>query len=228
VGTASTDADAADTVTYAFSWTKNGVAFAGAVSTATTSTVDAALETSLDVFVCSLTATDGSATTSASTATSTVYTGSTIGNYAAYGSTSPGETSGTIYAQKITVASAADLNKLGKRTGVASGTYQVALYTNSANAPSTRVAYTSTEAEAVGIQDMFVVGAPVSLSSGTYWIAWMCTGGDCRTLYSTDSADGASSNTVYSKSGYTSLPATWPSGSTTSTGAIYNVFGVVK
>ena len=228
LATTSTDVDSADTVSYTFSWSKNGSAYAGASTTATTSTVSGSAIAAGDVFICSVTATDGTATTAASTATATGYSGTTIGEYTAFASTSPGETAGTIYAQKVHITGGAfHLTKLGKRTGVASGTWQMAIYSDSSSAPGTRLAYTSSQAEAVGIQDLLVSGLPYTLSSGSdYWLAWLCTGADCRTLYSTSSGDGANTNTVYTKSGQSSLPSTWPSGSSSATGAIYNIFGV--
>ncbi|MEN9796949.1 MAG: hypothetical protein RL653_645, partial [Pseudomonadota bacterium] len=57
----SSDLDSADTVSYAFTWTKNGQPFSGASSQATSSVIAASLTAEGDVLACSVSATDGMA-----------------------------------------------------------------------------------------------------------------------------------------------------------------------
>ncbi len=234
LATASTDADAADPVSYTFSWTQNGAAYAGATTTATTSTVLAGAVADSDVFVCSVSATDGAATTATSTATATalgpIYT---IGHYTTYGGTGS-EAVGYLFSEKVTVSADASLYELGKYNVVGSSgsTFSMALYTNSGGAPGTLVGYTgSATAPTVGYQEQSVVGAPVSIAAGDYWIAWWCSGSNCRTSYSTSGSDGATTNTIYYKSysgTFGSWPATWPASSSALTGQIYALYGLVR
>jgi formylglycine-generating enzyme required for sulfatase activity len=68
----SADLDAADSVTYLFSWTKNGRPFSGATTEPSSSVVPNALTADGDVFACTVAATDGTATTAGNTATTKV------------------------------------------------------------------------------------------------------------------------------------------------------------
>lgn len=234
LGTASTDADAADSVSYTFTWTKNGSAYTGAATTSTTSTVAASAIADADVFVCSVSATDGAATSATSTATATALGALyTIGHYTTYSGTGS-EATGYLFAEKITVSAAASLYELGKYNVVGSSgsTFSMALYTTSGGAPGTLVGYTgSATAPTVGYQEQAVVGAPVSIAAGDYWIAWWCSGSNCRTSYSTSGADGATTNTIYYRSysgTFGTWPATWPASSSTLTGQIYALYGLVR
>jgi hypothetical protein len=77
IATASTDADG-DTLTYAYSWTRNGSAFTGTTTTTRSGdTVPASSTTGGDTFVCNVTASDGTATSAAATRSVTV-TGATV------------------------------------------------------------------------------------------------------------------------------------------------------
>jgi hypothetical protein len=71
VTTASSDDDG-DTLSYSFTWDVNGSAYTVASSTATSSTVPGAEVAYPDTWTCSVTASDGSATSTAATATVTV------------------------------------------------------------------------------------------------------------------------------------------------------------
>lgn len=72
IAIASADLDAADTVAYLFSWTKNGQPFSGATNQTTSSVVPNALTADGDVFACTVAATDGTVTTAGNTVTTTV------------------------------------------------------------------------------------------------------------------------------------------------------------
>ncbi|MBM4378003.1 MAG: LamG domain-containing protein [Deltaproteobacteria bacterium] len=58
----STDLDAADSLSYAFTWTKNGQPFSGATVQGTSSVVAAALTAEGDTFACTVAVTDGTTT----------------------------------------------------------------------------------------------------------------------------------------------------------------------
>jgi hypothetical protein len=63
IAISSADLDAADTISYLFSWTKNGQPFSGATNLAISSVVPNALTADGDVFACTVAASDGTATT---------------------------------------------------------------------------------------------------------------------------------------------------------------------
>ncbi len=71
ITTPSTDADG-DAVTYAFTWTRNGQAFAGAVTVTTTSTVPSTATSAGDVFTCTVAASDGKTTAPGNTVAVTI------------------------------------------------------------------------------------------------------------------------------------------------------------
>ncbi|MES2645168.1 MAG: hypothetical protein V4850_37115 [Myxococcota bacterium] len=203
IDTAATDADG-DSLTYAFTWTKNGSSYTGDTDTSTTSTVPASAAAATNVFVCRVTASDG--TTTSSTATDTV---TVLGASYTIGYTTPFATPGTGYSgggsstyslgQAITVSSAVQLYSLGAGLRLTNTTdsIRMALYTNSGGAPGTLVAYTAWTAlspYAAGTNvEMDVVGGPISLPAGTYWIMINTTGGRIYFNYTTS---GASGNTV--------------------------------
>ncbi len=225
IDTASTDADG-DTVTYTFTWTVDGGAYSGATDTSTTSTVDAAETATGDVWLCSATPNDGTTSGSAGTDSVTVLAPSyMIGYYTEYSSTGS-EAVNYLFAVEVTVTSALDLYSLGHIAKIASGNVKMALYSDTAGAPGTRVAYTASAATVVGALEIDVVGAPVSVAAGDYWLVWACGTSACRTAYTTS---GVSSNVVFYKSANfaTAFPVTFGA-ATALTGQAYNIYGVVR
>ncbi|MDP2313789.1 MAG: hypothetical protein Q8P41_12850 [Pseudomonadota bacterium] len=229
--TAATDADG-DSLTYVFTWTKNGSSYTGDTDTSTTSTVPAAATTEDDVFICSATASDGSATSSAGTDTVTVLGASyTIGYASVFSSPGTGY-SGTNYnlGQQITVSSAVQLYALGAGLRLAdTDNIRMALYTNSGSAPGTLVAYTAltnlTGYPAGDGVEMDVVGGPVSVPAGTYWITVNCSD---RVYFNYTTSGGAGNTIAYNSLATTSAFPTSFGSASTYTGQLLGHYMVVR
>jgi hypothetical protein len=235
LNTASTDADG-DTITYTFTWTKNGTAVASSVPYNSLYIDDAVYSTSLtsgEVWICKVTASDGTASSSTVSSSSvTVLSASyTIGYYTVF--TTPGTGSaagGYSLGHTITVSSTVSLYQLGERLRLAdSDSIRLALYTNSGGQPGTLVAYTaltSLSSYAAGSAvDLDVVGGPITVTAGTYWLMHNLSG----TAYMGYTTTGASGNTIYynALSSSSAFPTSWGSGSTY-TGQFMNTYMVVR
>ncbi len=227
VEVASTDADAGiDTVVYVFSWTVDGAAFAGATDAATTSTVDASETAEGEVWVCSAMASDGTASSAAGSDSVTCLGPSyTIGYDDEYAQTGT-EAINYLFAEAVTLDSAVELYALGNIGKVASGDIKFALYADDAGAPGALVASTASAATVVGALELDVVGAPVAVAAGEYWLVWACGTSACRTAYTTSEV---SSNVLYYKVAdfTTAFPFTFGV-ATSLTGQAYNIYGVVR
>ncbi len=231
IDTSATDADG-DALTYTFTWTVDGVSYTGASSTSSSSTVPAAATTADDVWVCSATATDGSATSGAGTDTIDVMGASyTIGYSTTFSSPGTGYASANYHlGQQVTVSSAVELYQLGLLLRLAdTDSVRMALYTDSGGSPGTLVAYTaltslSGYADGAAVE-LDVVGAPVSVAAGTYWITYNLSGN----AYLGYTTSGASSNTIKyaSLSSSSAFPSSFGTASSY-TGQFINLYMVVR
>ncbi|MDP2308678.1 MAG: hypothetical protein Q8P18_21835, partial [Pseudomonadota bacterium] len=228
ISTAASDVDG-DSLTYSFTWTKNGSSYTGDTDTSTTSTVPASATAATNIFVCQVTASDGSATSSTATDTLTVLGASyTLGNTTDYPSTGNNATN-YLFAQSVTISSAVQLYEMGQQYDiVGTGTeVKFALYTNSAGAPGTLVAYTAAGTPtSTGTFEIEIVGAPVSVAAGTYWMVWSHGTANGRTSYA---SSGYATNVTYYKarSFTTAFPSSFGSASSL-TGQAYNLYAVVR
>jgi hypothetical protein len=229
--TASTDVDG-DTISYTFTWTKNGSSYTGATSTSTTSTVPASATAATNVFICTATPSDGTTSGTAGTDSVTVLAASyTIGYATTFATPGTGNSAANYsLGQQITVPSAVSLYQLGVLQRLANtGSVRMALYTNSGSAPGTLVAYTaltSMASYAAGAAiEMDVVGSPVSVPAGTYWIMQNLS----ATSYMGYTTTGASGNVIYynALASGSAWPTSWGSGSTY-TGQFGNWYMVVR
>jgi hypothetical protein len=231
IDTSSTDADG-DSLTYTFTWTVDGVSYTGATNTSTTSTVPKAATAEDDVWTCSARASDGTASSGTATDSVDVLGASyTIGYASVFPSPAAG-TSGANYSlcQSQVVSSSADLYALGAYLRLAdSDSMRLAVYTSSGGAPSTLVAYTALTSlssySAASFVELDVVGAPVAMSAGTYFICENFSG----STYMGYTTVGASGNTIYynSLSSTSAWPTSWGTGSTY-TGQFINLYMVVR
>jgi hypothetical protein len=222
VTTASTDADPADSVNYTFTWTENGTAFTGATNTSTTSTVDASFTVDGDTWVCSATATDGSATSSSGTDTIDVVGVLYYEGYDTAFTTDSTVATGYLWAESVTISAADDLYTMGtiaRSTNTAS--VALALYTDSGSAPGTLVGYTDAITPTAAAE-ADITAAPVALTAGTYWMVWK-TSANFRGYYTTTGC--AAVVTKYVAYSYASaFPTTWPSGASSLTGQCNNFY----
>lgn len=231
IDSSATDEDG-DTLTYAFTWTVDGSEYTGDTDTATTSTVPAAATDGGDVWICTIKASDGTTTGSGGTATVTVLGASyTIGYASVFASPGTGSAAGGYsLGHQITVSSAVQLYQLGTYMRLAdSDSVRMALYTNASGAPGNLVAYTALTSmsgyPAGSFIEMDVVGAPVSVTAGTYWLMMNLSG----TAYMGYTTSGATGNIIYYKSlaSSTAFPSSWGSGATY-TGQFLNAYMVVR
>jgi hypothetical protein len=230
VDTPSNDADG-DVLSYVFGWTRNGSAFSGAIPTsATSSTVAVDATLTGDVFVCSVTASDGTDSSSASVDSVEIE-----GNIYTIGYDTPFPTPETGFAganyllgERITVSYPAELFQLGVLLRLAStNSVYLALYRDSGGLPGSLVAYTNvTHLASYGTEvELDVVGGPVNLSVGYYWIMWNFSGA----TYAGFTTVGAAGNTIaYRNAANSASPPTTFGAATTYTGQHLNLYMVVR
>lgn len=229
VSSPSTDADG-DTVTYAFSWTRNGLAYPGATSTATSSVVSAGATLGGETWACSVVA-SARALASAPTVTAVV-TEPPFTYYGAPTSLDSVNLEGFdfVYFQRLDVPADVTLHRLGRITGAAYGAdFRLGLYTDAVGSPGTLIASTGPRADTVGVHEVDLLAGPVPLAAGSYWIAWTCGGANCGTRMTQSPTSPAPTNLIWTKArAFGPLPATFTGGFSGYFGTYANVYVAVR
>jgi len=173
VSAPSSDLDA-DELTYTFAWTRDGIGYAGATSGASSSEVPGNATAGGEVWSCAVTASDGSASSVAATASVTIVGVSYIGYRDTFANPQEGLAGANyLLGQAVVVPSAVTLAGIGTRMRLASpDAGRLALYTNSGGAPGTLVTWVELGPLDAGPLDRLLPGGSIALSAGTYWLMW--------------------------------------------------------
>ena len=201
--------DDGDTLSYTITWTKNGSSFTGTTTTVyTNDTVPTTALSPSDTFTCSVTATDGSATSAAATDSVSV-----LGSTTTIGNATPFTTwqtffANTFVAMPITVSSTVTLYSIGTVHTYPSGDMMLAVYTDSGSAPGTLVAQTAATTVTAGAQEVAITAGSVLLPAGSYWIVGMYDEDSYPTTHTTTLAPWRYTLARYSSGFSTTAPST--------------------
>lgn len=219
-----------DSITYDVTWTRNGIeAFHYSSVTGTTGTpytVPAAATELGDEWSCSVTASDFlNASSPQVTATTTVLCvfPEVLGYEQPFASPGAGAAvAGQLRGQRVVMPYETTIASLGAYIDYANGAVgRFALYTDVGGAPGTLVASTALGPLPYGNVERGLVGGPLVVAAGTYWIVWNFSG----TVYPGYTTAGAAGNVIASRSLATSdaLPVTFGPADT-STGQLLNLY----
>ncbi|MFK7929541.1 MAG: hypothetical protein AB8H79_15195 [Myxococcota bacterium] len=170
----SVDADD-DTVSYTLTWTGDGVAypsgFSGAAGPDTTTLTDDTIPADdldlADEFLCSIVASDGTASAAASTALMVVGTPSDYGYYREFPYTSI-LARNYLLGHPITLTNDGTVVELGIIAKRTTGKARIGLYTDVSGQPGALVVGSALESLVAGINEYSV--SPTKVKSGDYWI----------------------------------------------------------
>jgi hypothetical protein len=229
VTTAGSDVDG-DSLSYTIAWKRNGSSYSSGLTTTTRTgdTVPGTATAASDVWSCTATVSDGSTTATSSASSVTVLGASyTVGYDTALGYVvTGGEQMGYIFAEPITVSTAGTLTAVGLINFNTGYNIKIGVYGPSSTlAGAPLVAEVATQTPALGAIETAITAGSVSLTAGTYYIAWQCGGANCKTQYATTGGAG-----VYYKSGTTfgTMSSTYPTGSTMLANYRYNFYLVMR